>query len=108
MQASVLKALGPEMEAWTGDILKTLEAHFRASGSERPALEAAILFATIDGISQHFAMDPDRYPLDAVADALIAKHRARPGKPKPSKPGKDATHGNHEPRNPGRGKNARR
>ena len=108
MQASVLKALGPEMEAWTGDILKTLEAHFRASGSERPALEAAILFATIDGISQHFAMDPDRYPLDAVADALIAKHHARGGKPKPSKPEKDVTHGNHESRNPGRRKKARR
>lgn len=108
MQASVLKALGPEMEAWTGDILKSLEAHFRASGSEHPALEAAILFATIDGISQHFAMDPDRYPLDAVADALIAKYRARAGKRKPTKPGKDPTHGNHEPRNPGRGKNPRR
>jgi AcrR family transcriptional regulator len=74
MQESVLKALGPEVQGWTGDILKTLEAHFRAAGAARPAVEAAILFAAIDGISQHYAMDPERYPLDAVADGLIANY----------------------------------
>jgi AcrR family transcriptional regulator len=111
MQASVLKALGPELESWTKDILKTLEAHFRATGSERPALEAAILFASIDGISQHFAMDPERYPLDAVADALIAKYsgpKRKPGKSMQAKPGKDGTHGNHDSKSKGRGKNPRR
>lgn len=80
MQPSVLQALGPDLGAWTGDILKTLEAHFRATGAERPALEAAILFAAIDGISQHFALDPEHYPLDAIADELIAKHLA-PARP---------------------------
>lgn len=114
MQASVLKALGPELEAWTKDIISTLEAHFRSAGSERPALEAAILFAAIDGISQHFAMDPERYPLDAVADALIAKYigaghkPGKPGKSAQSKPGKDGTHGNHDSKSQGRGKNPRR
>ncbi len=111
MQASVLKALGPELEGWTKDILKTLEAHFRATGSERPALEAAILFAAIDGISQHFAMDPERYPLDAIADALIAKYVApvrKSTQTKPGKDGKDGNHGNHESKSQRRGKNPRR
>ena len=97
MQPSVLKALGPEMGAWTGDILKTLEAHFRATGAERPALEAAILFAAIDGISQHYALDPEHYPLDAIADALIAKHLAPPlspaGRPFPTRPAARSTAG---------------
>ena len=108
MQETVLKALGPELQAWTGEILKTLEAHFRSIGSAQPALEAAILFAAIDGISQHYALDPERYPLDAVADALIAKYAKyaprktarpkkafeRPPEKKPEKkPGKEGSHG---------------
>jgi AcrR family transcriptional regulator len=113
MQETVLKTLGPELQAWTGEILKTLDAHFRSIGSAQPALEAAILFAAIDGISQHYALDPERYPLDAIADALIAKYgkhaarkTARPKSPpiKPpektheKKPGKEGSHGHSEPR----------
>lgn len=74
MQDAVLRELGPDLEAWTGEILGFLEAHFRAAGAARPQAEAAILFAAIDGISQHYALDPKRYPLDAVAEALIAKY----------------------------------
>ncbi|MEO6096245.1 MAG: alpha/beta fold hydrolase [Fibrobacteria bacterium] len=90
MQETVLQTLGPELQAWTGDILKTLEAHFRSIGSGQPAMEAAILFAAIDGISQHYALDPERYPLDAIADALIEKYAtgktARMKKPSEKKP----------------------
>lgn len=92
MQESVLGALGPEMEAWTGRILATLEALFRAAGAERPKLEAAVLFAAIDGISQHYALDPARYPLDAVAEALIARYTE-------SGTGKAGTHGKPRTRN---------
>ena len=74
MQTEVLRDLGPEFAAWTGRILGTLEAHFRAAGSTRPQPEAAALFAAIDGMCQHYAMDPGRYPLEAVAEALIAKY----------------------------------
>lgn len=91
MQESVLKALGPELEAWTGQIIATLEAHFRAAGAARPQLEAAILFAAIDGISQHYALDPARYPLDAVAGALIDRYTS---------PGKAGKHGKPDPRGP--------
>jgi hypothetical protein len=37
-------------------------------------LEAAVLFATIDGVSQHYALDPERYPLDAVAERIISRY----------------------------------
>jgi hypothetical protein len=66
--------LGPSLQDWTGEILATLEAHFRAAGADRPAVEAAVLFAAIDGISQHYALDPARHPLDAVADGLIDRY----------------------------------
>jgi hypothetical protein len=39
-----------------------------------PAIEAAILFALIDGVSQHYLLNPDDYPLQAVIDTLVAKY----------------------------------
>jgi AcrR family transcriptional regulator len=78
MQGAVLRELGPDLEAWTAEIRSVLEALFRAAGSPRPQIEAAILFAAIDGISQHYALDPAHYPLDAVAEALIAKYTDPP------------------------------
>lgn len=95
MQESALQALGPGLQAWTGQIIATLEAHFRAAGAARPQLEAAILFAAIDGISQHYALDPGRYPLDAVGEALIAKYTT---------PKKAGNHGKPLPRGRDRSK----
>jgi AcrR family transcriptional regulator len=102
MQESALKALGPEMQAWTGQIIATLEAHFRAAGAAQPQLEAAILFASIDGISQHYALDPARYPLDAVADTLIAKYTVPTAHRKASNHGKPHPRGPADPRGSGR------
>ena len=35
-------------------------------------LEALALFAQIDGMCVHFALAPDVYPLEAVAERIIA------------------------------------
>jgi hypothetical protein len=35
-------------------------------------VDAALLFALIDGASQHYVLDPKGYPLDEVADGIIA------------------------------------
>ncbi len=75
MQASVLAALGEEVPRWTETIRETLEGYLREAGAEAPALEAAILFALIDGVSQHYVLDPENYPLDAVAERIIASYR---------------------------------
>ncbi len=73
-QAAVLSGLGDQLHAWTDAIRQALEAYFRGSGAEQPEIEAAILFAVIDGVSQHFAIDPARYPLDAVEEALVRRY----------------------------------
>lgn len=77
MQRPVLEALGGDLFAWTDAIVATLESYLRDAGAPDPATEARVLFALIDGISQHFALDPARYPLDAVADAVVARHVPR-------------------------------
>ena len=49
-------------------------AHFLPeAGVEQPELEAALLFALIDGASQHYVLEPSRYPLDALAERIIQR-----------------------------------
>jgi len=74
MQPAVLSALGGELPDWTGTIRATLERALLASGAAQPQVEAAILFATIDGVAQHYVLDPDNYPLAAVTEALAARY----------------------------------
>jgi hypothetical protein len=36
-----------------------------------PGTEAALFFAAFDGLCQHFALDPQRYPLEERTLALV-------------------------------------
>jgi AcrR family transcriptional regulator len=75
MQQHVLAALGGELSAWTTAIRSTLERYFIAEGRPDAAIQAEILFATIDGVAQHYVIDPEHYPLDAVIETLISTYR---------------------------------
>ena len=70
-QPEVLATLAPDIEAWSGGIVATLSEHLQAMGRAEPAVDARLLFAAIDGVAQHYALDPEGYPLDAVAERLI-------------------------------------
>jgi hypothetical protein len=76
MQATVITGLGQSLHAWTDTIRQTLEGYFRQAGVAQPEIEAAILFAQIDGIAQHYVLDPEHYPLAAVEEALVARYRS--------------------------------
>lgn len=77
-QPDVVAALGPDLHAWTDGVRATLESHLRAVGHPDPGTQARVLFAAIDGVAQHFALDPARYPLDAVAERVIATFAVPP------------------------------
>lgn len=79
MQQSVLAALGPHLPDWSATIRATLEEALREAGAASPAIEAALLFATIDGVAQHYVLDPDGYPLEAVVARLIARYGGSDG-----------------------------
>lgn len=74
MQYPVLATLGSDLPDWTATIRTTLERALREAGVASPTIEAAILFATIDGVAQHYVLDPEGYPLDAVVERLIARY----------------------------------
>lgn len=75
MQPTVLAALGEDLLAWVATIRDTLERAFVAEGYADAAVRAEILFATIDGVAQHYVIDPERYPLDAIIEALVAQYQ---------------------------------
>jgi AcrR family transcriptional regulator len=75
MQPAVLGGLGDRLLTWTDEIRQKLEGYLRELGAAEPPVEAAILFALIDGVSQHYALDPAGYPLDAVADAIARRYK---------------------------------
>ena len=69
-QPAVMQVAGSRMEQVNEFVMTRLTGHFQKLGAHQPALEAAVLFALIDGISIHFLQDPERYPLDAIAQSL--------------------------------------
>lgn len=75
MQPEVLAGLGDALPAWTSSITHTLEGYFQDAGAAHPRIEAAILFALIDGVAQHYVLDPEHYPLDEVAKAILVRYQ---------------------------------
>jgi AcrR family transcriptional regulator len=73
MQPAVLAGLGSALHEWTTTIRRTLQGYLRDAGVPNPDVEAAVLFALIDGISQHYVLDPQRYPLESVTELVVAR-----------------------------------
>jgi len=74
MQGAVVASLGDVLIAGSTEIRTTIERYCRTAGLGQPEIEAAILFALIDGVAQHYVLDPENYPLDAVTEALVARY----------------------------------
>ena len=72
MQPAVVTGVGQKLRAWMTPIQSTLAGYLKEAGSRRPDLDAALLFALIDGVSQHYVLDPRGYPLKNVADRIVA------------------------------------
>jgi AcrR family transcriptional regulator len=74
MQRDVLKSLGPSVVEFTAAIVRTLERYLADIGCPDAAIEARLLFAQIDGLCQHYVLDPGRYPLEQVIGRLIERY----------------------------------
>jgi len=80
MQAAVLHHIGAErLHDWTAAIRQTLRRYLAESGvpEAEAEVEAEVLFALIDGVSQHYVLEPRRYPLDAVVERVVARYAQR-------------------------------
>lgn len=75
MQAAVRNEMATELREWSDSIQQTLERYLRAAGIPSPELESALLFAQIDGVAQHYALNLEGYPLDALIEHMVARYR---------------------------------
>lgn len=73
MQSAVLKTLARDFEGMREEIAVFLIQLFAQRGSTNPQVDAALFFAQLDGLCQHYAMDPKHYPLEVLAHAWLDK-----------------------------------
>lgn len=72
MQPSVAEGLATEIAGWNRQVLSYLGSLLKSAGEEQPAAMARLLFAVIDGIVQHYLLDPEGYPVKKVVDRAVA------------------------------------
>lgn len=73
-QPAVAEALGPTLQVGATTIREQLGAVCRELQVSHPELEARLLFAAIDGVCQHAALEPD-YPFEDVLKTLLGKYQ---------------------------------
>lgn len=78
MQRDVIAALGPSIAGWTAEIHGVLERYLRDAGWPDAGREALLLFAQVDGLCQHYVLDPEGYPMEALIVRLIDRYRSPP------------------------------
>ena len=78
MQPEVLASLEPVLAPWVREIHEKLRTYLKDAGWPDPTLEALLLFALIDGLSQHYVLDHARYPLEAAIERLIQRYHQPP------------------------------
>lgn len=74
MQPDVLKTLGPSVAHFTTAIVRTLEKYLEDIEWPDAGIEARLLFAQIDGLCQHYVLDPAHYPLERVIERLVERY----------------------------------
>ena len=74
MQRDVMKSLGPSVAEFTAAIVRTLERYLADINWPEAEIEARLLFAQIDGLFQHYVLDPDKFPLDDVIERLVVRY----------------------------------
>lgn len=74
MQSSVLPGIEAASAAWRREILHVLTRYLRGAGVAKPAVEARVLFGLIDGVAQHYVLEPKAYPLNAVLERMLSRY----------------------------------
>lgn len=82
-QPAILGELGPAIAAQSTLFHAAFVQLLTELGRPTPDIEAWTLFATLDGVFQHYILAPDAYPLDGVIEALIRTYGGPPAEESP-------------------------
>jgi AcrR family transcriptional regulator len=78
MQSPVLRQLEAETQAGQRAVQQQVEACLVRTGIPFPGLEAKLLFATLDGLVQHY-LHQEYCPIDDMGNLLVLKYREQGG-----------------------------
>lgn len=73
MQHAVVAGLGERARQEREGAALLWATLLRQAGSPQPEIDGALMTATFDGVFQHFVLDPEGYPLDAVLEAALRR-----------------------------------
>jgi AcrR family transcriptional regulator len=74
LQPSVLRLFGTDFSNVLEPIFKMLEEYFRRKGYDDPELESKLFGAILDGLSFHYIIDPENFPLEEIKKTLINRY----------------------------------
>jgi AcrR family transcriptional regulator len=74
MQSAIIQQLEAEMKTEQQQVQHQIAAYLVHAGIAFPGLEAKLLFATLDGLVQHY-LQQDSFPIDDIGNLLILKYR---------------------------------
>lgn len=73
LQPEVLADVGPELIASAREIRERIGRLLAAAGTVDASARAHLVFAVIDGVAQHYVLDPEGYPIEAVTEEAIRR-----------------------------------
>jgi len=71
LQPQVLALVMPELAPIAAPLMAELVGFFAERGAPKPAVEARLLSAMVDGISLNYILDPENFPLDESIDRVL-------------------------------------
>jgi AcrR family transcriptional regulator len=77
-QNAVIAGLAEGIAAQSALYVQLFSSLLEEIGRKEPGLDARLLFATLDGVFQHYVLAPSSYPLDPVLDRVIAHYTEVP------------------------------
>ena len=72
-QPATSAVLGATLADWTLEVREQLEGLLREIGHPDATALARVLFGAIDGVAQHYVLDPEHYPLEDTAECLVRR-----------------------------------
>lgn len=74
LQPTVIKMVEPDFMKIIGPIFKMLEEYFSRKGYDNPEIESKLFGAILDGLSFHYVIDPENFPLEKIKQTLINRY----------------------------------
>lgn len=72
-QPEIMRVSGDDFRMWTKALRELFVSELTLAGKPNPELESFLLYSMIEGTIQQYLLEPESYPLEAVAAEVVAR-----------------------------------